>query len=108
MKFRYISLLAIGAALLALPAWALDLQEARRQGIIGEKLDGFAVVLKPSPEANVLVADINAKRQQEYARISRQNNQPVNIIARLAAREIINHLSPGSPYQAPDGSWMKR
>lgn len=102
-----IIVLALGL-LVSAPAFALDLHGARASGQVGEKLDGYAVALKKTPEVEALVADVNAKRQQEYARISKQNGQPVDVVAKLAAQEIYAKLTPGSSYQAPDGSWKKR
>ncbi len=104
-----ISLMAFAlVVLLALPAFALDLQSARSSGLVGEKLDGYVAAMQETAEAKALVAEVNARRQQEYARISAQNTQPVDVVARLAAEQIINKLGPGSYYQAPGGGWQKR
>ena len=108
MKPRFVTMLTILGALLAFPAWAMDLHQARTSGMVGEKLDGYVAVLKASPEVNTLVADVNAKRKQEYARISKENGQPVDVVGKLAAAQIINGLEAGSSYQAADGSWKTR
>jgi uncharacterized protein YdbL (DUF1318 family) len=84
MKSRLLPLLVLIGIFAAVPAFALDLQSA------------------------ALVADVNAKRKQEYARISKEKGQPVDVIAKLAAEEIINGLAPGSSYQGTDGGWKKR
>jgi len=108
MKPRLLALLTILCALVALPAFALELHQARSSGMVGEKLDGYVTALKPSPEVTALVADVNAKRSQEYARISKENGQPIDVVAKLAAEQIIIKLEPGSPYQGTDGSWKTR
>jgi uncharacterized protein len=105
MKSTLRMLIAALFALLALPALALDLHEARSSGLVGEKADGYVAALKPSADVTALVSDVNAKRRQEYARISKQNGQPVDVVAKLAAAQIIENLDPGSKYQAADGSW---
>lgn len=105
MTLRFLTLCAV-AMLAASPAMALDLHQARAQGLIGEKADGYAAALQPS--AAGLVAEVNAKRTQEYARISAQNGQPVAIVGKLAAEQIISKLKPGESYQGSDGSWKKR
>ena len=107
MKTRFLTLLAIGI-LAAAPAFALDLHQARAAGMVGEKLDGYAAALKSTPEVKALVAEVNAKRKQEYTRISAQNGQPVDVVAKLAAAQIIGGLESGSSYQASDGSWKTR
>jgi hypothetical protein len=108
MKTRFVTLIAICGMLLASPALALDLHGARSSGLVGEKTDGYVAAINSTPEVKALVADVNAKRKQEYARISKQNGQPVDVVAKLAAQEIITKLDPGSSYQGPDGSWKKR
>lgn len=108
MKIRYATLVMAFVTLLALPAWALDLHEARRSGMVGEKLDGYVVALKKTPEVTALVVEVNGKRQQEYTRISKENGQPVSVVAKLAAGQIINSLDAGSPYQDVNGQWKTR
>ncbi len=108
MKPRFLTLLAALGVLIAYPVFALDLHQARSSGMVGEKLDGYASALKDTPEVDALVADVNAKRKQEYARISKQNGQPVDVAAKLAAAQIINGLEPGSPYQDENGNWKTR
>ncbi len=101
-------LVALLGMLIAGPALALDLHSARAGGQVGEKLDGYVAALASTPDVQSLVSEVNAKRQQEYARISKQNGQPVDVVAKLAAQQIITQLPAGSSYQAPDGSWKKR
>ncbi len=108
MKLRFLTVLAAVGMLAAFPAFALDLQQARSAGIVGETLEGYIAAVKPSAEANALVADVNAKRKQEYARISAANKQSVSVVAKLAAEQIINGLPSGSFFQTPDGAWKKR
>ena len=105
---RLILALTLIATLLASPAFALDLHQARSAGIVGEKLDGYVAALQQTPEVNALVADVNAKRKAEYTRISKQNGQPVDVVAKLAAQEIMGKLDAGSSYQGTDGGWKKR
>lgn len=108
MKFRFFVLFAVFGVFLSTQAWALDLQQARASGLVGEKRDGYIAALQKTPEVNALVAGVNAKRQQEYARISKENGQPVDVVAKLAAEQIINRLPKGASYQAADGSWSAR
>ncbi|MCF8496292.1 MAG: YdbL family protein [Alphaproteobacteria bacterium] len=94
--------------LLSVPAYALDLQQARTSGLVGETLSGYIAARSDAPEVQALVAEVNAKRKEEYTRISKENNQSVDVVAKLAAPQIINGLAPGIYYQAPDGNWKKR
>lgn len=108
MKLRLFALVAVLAVMAAVPAYALDLRAARAGGQVGEKPDGYVAVIKPSPEVQALVGEVNAKRRQEYERISKENGQPVSVVSKLAAEKIINRLAPGSYYQGPDGKWVTR
>lgn len=109
MKAWKTTLMALAlAAATTLPAYALDLQGARRNGQVGEKQDGYIAALQPAADVQALVASVNAKRQDEYRHISQQNGQPVDVVAKLAAQQIIAKLPAGSSYQAQDGSWKKR
>jgi uncharacterized protein len=92
MKHRFLSIIALMGVLAATPALALDLHGARAAGILGEKSDGYVQVLKSSAEADALASDVNTKRRAEYARISAENGQAVDVVAKLAAVEIAKKL----------------
>ncbi len=104
----FFSALAILTLGIASQANALDLQAARSQGIIGEQSDGFVAVLKANPEAIKLAGEVNAARKQEYQRISKENGQPVDVVGKVAAVEIIKKLPAGASYQSDNGSWKQR
>jgi uncharacterized protein YdbL (DUF1318 family) len=108
MRLRNFGILFSALMLLAMPAYALDLQQARASGAVGEKLDGYVTARQNTPEVQALVSEVNAKRRQEYARISQENGQPVNVVAKLAAEQIINGLERGVYYQNPQGGWQQR
>lgn len=108
MRSGFIGLFVLFGILAASPAFALDLHEARSAGIVGEKTDGYVAALKKTDEAKALVAEVNEKRREEYTRISRQNDQPVEVVAKIAAENIINGLNPGEFYQDTDGKWKTR
>lgn len=89
-------------------AFALDLHDARRAGVVGEKTDGYVAAIQSSPEVETLVADVNRRRKEEYARIAAQNGQSVDVVAKLAAAQIIAKLGAGEYYQDASGAWAKR
>jgi uncharacterized protein YdbL (DUF1318 family) len=90
--------------LMSANAWAIDLQTARSQGMVAEGSDGYIMGLATSGDVGNLVRDVNAKRQEEYARISSANGQPVDVVAKLAAPQIIAKLPAGAKYQDSSGS----
>lgn len=91
----YVFVVAVFALILSNPVMALDLQQARAQGIIAEQPDGYVRVLKDSPEATKLASEVNAARRQEYKRISSENGQAVDVVAKIAAETIARKLSAG-------------
>ncbi len=67
MKKQFLSVMVVALALLvASPAFALDLHQARKDKIVGETLDGYVEALKKSPETAALVEEVNEKRREEY------------------------------------------
>lgn len=101
-------ILTLFAAVMAfsVQAFASDLSAARAKGVVGEKLDGYVAAV--TSEGASVVSDVNARRRAEYEKISKANGQPVSVVAKVAAENIINGLPSGSLYQAPDGSWKKK
>jgi len=81
-------LIAVIAVTVATSAMALDLKTARAQGILVEQPTGFVVVAKPSAEANALAEQVNKARKAEYERISKENGQTIDVVAKLAAEQI--------------------
>ena len=105
MKNTTIAIITAISMLWALPALALDLHGARASGVLGEKNDGYVTVLKSAPDADKLAAEVNAKRRAEYARISKENGQAADVVAKLAAGQIAGKLEAGAMYQDTSGNW---
>ncbi len=107
-KMIFTTIVAAFLVIAAAPAFALDLNQARSKGLLGEKQDGYVGVVVASREAQELANDVNARRRDEYNRISQQNSQPASVVAKLAAEQIINNLPAGALYQGANGSWVKK
>lgn len=106
---RVFGWLLAGALALAAPAWALTLDEARNQGLVGEQADGYVAVVpgKSSPEASQLVSEVNAKRKARYAEIAARNGTPVEAVAALAGKKLIEN-APSGWMVKPNGDWVKK
>ena len=102
--------LAIAAAALFLPqmAFALSLDEAKNQGLVGETPSGYLGAVKPSGDVNALVSSINNQRRAEYERIAKQNGQPRSVIESLAAKKAYEMTPSGYQVQGADGSWKRK
>lgn len=80
------------ALMIASPAFALDLQGARSQGLVAETPEGYVTAVKSSAEVDALVSDVNAKRRAEYERIAKEKGQSVEVVGKLAAPQIAKNL----------------
>lgn len=108
MHYTKTALVSLALMLFATQAMALDLQEARVKGFVGEGNKGYVEALQPSPEVNSLVAEVNERRKEAYQNISNENKQAVDVVAKLAVGQIVEKLPSGSMYQDADGNWQKK
>jgi uncharacterized protein YdbL (DUF1318 family) len=102
--------LAIAAGLaLASPAWSLDLEEARSKGVLGEQADGYvgAVAPNPAPDVAALAKEVNARRRAHYEEIARRNGTPVDAVAALAGKKLVE-AAPAGQWVKPNGGWIQR
>ncbi|WP_210404917.1 YdbL family protein [Hahella sp. CCB-MM4] len=104
MKLKAI-LLAV-TLLFAGGALALDLDEAKAKGLVGEQADGYVGAVKPSSEVNALVAEVNGKREDAYARIGKKNGVAADKVAELAAKKLINKAGPNEYVKTSSGAWV--
>ncbi|MBN8543750.1 MAG: YdbL family protein [Alphaproteobacteria bacterium] len=97
-------------ALLVLPAqaFAMSLDEAKAQGLVGERVDGYLGPVVESAEVIALVKDINNQRRAEYARIAAGNGQPLDVIQKLAAQKAYEKTPSGFYVQNTSGAWVKK
>lgn len=97
------------AVVVASPAAALDLEQARAQGLVGERFDGLiAPVQGGGGEVDALVARINAERMAEFRRIAEQRGVPVTEVQKLVGQQQIGKVPPGTYVMTPAGSWQQK
>jgi uncharacterized protein YdbL (DUF1318 family) len=90
------------------PAFALSLDEAKSQGLVGEKANGYlGVVVSGSQEAQSLTNDVNRKRQQAYQDIAARNRTPLETVEALAGEKAIQNTKPGHFVEGPAG-WTRK
>lgn len=107
---KHVFIIALFAAVMSISsvAFSMDFAQARAQGIVGEKNDGYIGAVTSAPEAGAIVNEINARRRAEYEKIAKNNGQPVSVVGQVASENIIKSLPRGSFYQSPNGSWQKK
>ena len=93
--------------LLCQPAFALELSDAKSQGLVGETPTGYLEVVKANPEADKLIKEINAKRKTHYQEIAKKNKTPLNAVEKLAGQKAMEK-TPAGQYVKVGGKWQKK
>ena len=101
--------LLIGALVLfSTAAFALDLDTAKAQGLVGERPDGYlGVVHGGHAEAVALVNDINYKRRLVYEDIAAKRGIPLDAVEATAGAKAIEKTAPGNFILRAD-HWVRK
>ncbi|MCL1137072.1 YdbL family protein [Shewanella pneumatophori] len=105
---KSILLVLVAGLVLSFNAFAISLQDAKAQGLVGEQLNGYLGVVKSSAEANAVVSSVNAKRKAHYEKIAKKNQITVNDVAKLAAEKAIKATKKGHYIKNKSGKWVKK
>ena len=101
-------ILLLGAALAG--AAEYDLDRAKREGLVGETLEGYVAVVDEAsaPSAvRALVEEVNARRREEYRRIARDNGIELEQVEALAAKKAIDRTRAGD-WVRLNGKWQQK
>jgi uncharacterized protein YdbL (DUF1318 family) len=108
---RLLAALPLAAAALAAfaaPVVAQSLDEFRKQGVVGERYDGLAVVRQSNPAAQAMVDQVNARRSRIYAERAAQQKVPAAQVGKIYAREIFGRAPAGTWFLGEDGRWVQK
>jgi uncharacterized protein YdbL (DUF1318 family) len=92
-------------------AFAMDLDSAKAQGLVGEQLNGYVglVTTNPSHDVQVLIDDINARRRAAYEKVAAQTQgASLSDVEKLAAAKLIARTPSGQMVQDASGRWVKK
>ena len=90
-------------------AWAIDLQTAKEQGLVGEANTGYlAAVGTPSAEVRDLITEVNAKRKAEFERTAQKTGATLVQVRARFYELAVQRTAPGHYYQDPSGNWKKK
>ncbi len=96
-------------------AFAMTLDEAREQGLVGEDSTGYVAAVSASPTQAVqaLVTEVNEKRRAVYEQVAKQtstSSDPVTAdqVARIGAPKLFEKAAPGTYLRAPGHGWQKK
>lgn len=103
--------------------FTIDLKKMQRDGLVGEKPDGYIGIVPSSvsPIIKTAVQNINQQRLKNYQAIAEQNKEAFTAIQALGAKEstlqiaekvngaaLIEALEPGMYFQDASGNWIKK
>ena len=91
-------------------AWAIDLNSAKTQGLVGEAKSGYLAAVKTpaSNEVKALIASVNSKRKAQFERTARKTNTTVPQVANRFYELAVQRTRPGHYYQDAGGRWKKK
>lgn len=95
-------------ACMAFSAWAISLDQAKQQGLVGEMPNGYLGIVVDSPDVQVLVASINEKRKNIYLNLARKNKITMDQVTTLAGEKALSKTQPGHFIQNAQGQWLKK
>ncbi len=90
-------------------ARALDLSQAKSNGWVGERRDGYLGVIDGAPaEARALIDGINQERRAAYNSVASSNGVPLNQVEALAGQKLIERAAPGDFIMDAAGRWIRK
>lgn len=95
------------SAIMALPALALDLDQAKENGLVGETNSGYLAAVKSSSDVDALVSDINEKRKAHYQDIAQKNGIKLQAVEARAGLKAIEK-TPAGQYVNTGAGWQKK
>jgi len=109
---KFISVLASILLLMSLSntSFALSLDQAKSQGLIGENSLGYlaSVSTKPSSEVQTLINSINSKRKAAYIKKAAKAGVSSEVIAKRVSQRLFNKASAGSYLMNSSGKWYRK
>jgi uncharacterized protein len=91
-------------------AWAIDIHDAKDQGLVGEAKTGYlaAVASPASAEVRALIADVNQKRKEQFTETANKTGVTVEQVAFRFYELAVQKTEAGHYYQDSSGSWKKK
>jgi uncharacterized protein YdbL (DUF1318 family) len=91
-------------------AWAIDLQSAKAQGLVGEANTGYLAAVNGSPSADVaaLIDEVNRKRKAEFESTAAKTDATLDQVRLRFYQLAVQRTAPGHYYQDAGGAWRKK
>ncbi len=87
-----------------------QIEAAQKQGVVGERIDGFLGIVDGSVDPALLrrVNEINNKRRALYDQLAKDTGTTVEQVARVTGEKQISKASKGEYVMGEDGTWTKK
>ncbi|MEM8948238.1 MAG: YdbL family protein [Pseudomonadota bacterium] len=109
---KHIILASLVLALVAITtvdaAHAGPLDDAKASGLIGEKSDGYVGAVTGDASVQGLIDEINAGRRAKYEEIAAKRGAPVDAVAAIAGKKLIERTPGGQYVMGSDGQWQQK
>jgi len=99
---------ALLVSTMAFSAWAISLDDAKKQGLVGEMPNGYLGVVVDSAETKNLVASVNTKRKSIYMNLARKNKITMQQVTALAGEKAFAKTQSGHFIKNASGQWVKK
>lgn len=87
-----------------------NLDDLRREGAVGERFDGFAMIHDQGAgaDARAAVDTVNQQRREIYQGRAKQQAVPLEAVGKIYAAEIAGKAPAGTWFLGEDGQWTQR
>lgn len=90
-------------------AFAIDIDTAKAQGLVGERPDGLlGSVTTPSADITALIDDVNARRMAIFKRVANEKGQTLDVVQQISGQEFIARTAKGQYVMSSSGKWSKK
>lgn len=91
-------------------AWAIDIDSAKGQGLVGESNSGYLAAVKTPASAEVqkLIDTVNAKRRSAFEKTAASTTATVEQVRYRFYQLAVQKTQSGHYYQDASGAWKKK
>lgn len=91
-------------------AWAIDIDTAKNQGLVGEANTGYLAAVRQPASADVqaLIRRVNEGRRQQFERTARNTGATVDQVAYRFYELAVQRTRSGNYYQDTSGRWVRK
>lgn len=91
-------------------AWAIDIDTAKAQGLVGESNSGYLAAVKTpaSAEVQALIDSVNAKRRSAFEKTAASTSATVEQVRFRFYELAVQKTQSGNYYQDASGAWKRK